>query len=292
MKILIYGAGTIGCLYAVLFSKAGYDITVYARGNRLESLQINGLLYESNGEIQKADVRIIGTLEKDDIYDFIFATVKGYQIHTVLRELSANGSPNIVTMVNTLEPYSEWEKLCGKGRLIPAFPGAGGSIENGVLKAALTPRIIQPTTFAEIDGSKSERLSELMAIFRKSKIPFQIVKDMHCWQLCHLAMVIPIADAYYKAVHPETVWNEKVVMLDTARQLKANFWKLYDSGIALSPVKMNLFRIVPISVLKAGLTATFKSKFGHIFMYKHSMNAPEEMRQLHKQFYQYIENSI
>ena len=126
-------------------------------------------------------------------------------------------------MVNSLEPYSEWEKLCGKGRLIPAFPGAGGSIENGVLKAALTPWIIQPTTFAEMDGNKSERLSELIAIFRKSKIPFQTVKDMHSWQLCHLAMVIPIADAYYKAAHPENVWNEKAVMLDTAQQMKTNF---------------------------------------------------------------------
>ena len=206
MKILIYGAGVIGCLYAVLFSKAGYDTTVYARGNRLESFQVNGLLYESNEEIQKADVKIIGTLKEDDIYNFIFLTVKEHQIHTALKELSSNKSPNIVTMVNSLEPYSEWEKLCGKGRLIPAFPGAGGSIENGVLKAALTPWIIQPTTFAEMDGSKSERLSELIAIFRKSKIPFQTVKDMHSWQLCHLAMVIPIADAYYKAAHPETVW--------------------------------------------------------------------------------------
>lgn len=292
MKILIYGAGVIGCLYAVLFRKAGYDTTVYARGNRLELLQINGLLYESKGEIQKADVRIIGTLEENDIYDFVFVTVKEHQIHTALKELSSNRSPNIVTMVNTLDPYSELEKLCGKGWLIPAFPGAGGSIENGVLKAALTPRIIQPTTVAEIDGSKPQRLSKLIAIFRKSKIPFQIVKDMYCWQLCHLAMVIPIADAYYKAVHPETVWNEKVVMLDTARQMKINFRKLYNSGIALSPAKMNLFRIVPISVLKAVLAVAFKSKFGHIFMYKHSMNAPEEMQQLHKQFYKYIENNI
>ena len=28
MRILIYGAGVIGCLYATLFSKAGYNTTV------------------------------------------------------------------------------------------------------------------------------------------------------------------------------------------------------------------------------------------------------------------------
>lgn len=36
MKLLIYGAGVIGCLYGTLFSKAGYDTTIYARGKRLE----------------------------------------------------------------------------------------------------------------------------------------------------------------------------------------------------------------------------------------------------------------
>ena len=32
MKLLIYGAGVIGCLYAALFGEAGYDTYVYARG--------------------------------------------------------------------------------------------------------------------------------------------------------------------------------------------------------------------------------------------------------------------
>ena len=31
MRLLIYGEGVIGCWYAVLFSKAGYDTTIYAR---------------------------------------------------------------------------------------------------------------------------------------------------------------------------------------------------------------------------------------------------------------------
>lgn len=38
MRLLIYGAGVIGCWYAVLFSKVGYDTTIYARGKRLELL--------------------------------------------------------------------------------------------------------------------------------------------------------------------------------------------------------------------------------------------------------------
>jgi len=290
MKLLIYGAGVIGCWYAVLFSKAGYDTTIYARGKRLEEFRKKGLRYKIKDSIHKADVKIIDKLEKDDRYNFIFLTVKENQVHIALKELSKNISPNIVTMVNTLEPYSNWEELCGKGRIIPAFPGAGGGFENGVLKAALTPRIIQPTTFSEISETKTERIGALSKIFGKSKIPYQIVTDMHRWQLCHLAMVVPIADAYYNANNPQKVWEEHKIMLETAKQMKSNFKTIHNLGLSLSPRKMNIFRLVPVPVLKAGLIITFKSNFGNVFMYQHSMNAPDEMRELHSQFYKYIES--
>ena len=39
MRILIYGAGVIGSLYAALFAEAGYDTNIYARGKRLEDLR-------------------------------------------------------------------------------------------------------------------------------------------------------------------------------------------------------------------------------------------------------------
>lgn len=42
MRILIYGAGVIGSLYAALFAEAGYDTNIYARGKRLEALRNNG----------------------------------------------------------------------------------------------------------------------------------------------------------------------------------------------------------------------------------------------------------
>lgn len=288
MRLLIYGAGVIGCFYATLFSKAGYHTTLYARGKRLETLNSVGLLYEVKGKIHKADVTVIERLEDNDRFDYIFLTVKGNQVHTALRELSSNISPNIVTMVNTIDEYNEWEEICGKGRIMPAFPGAGGSFDANVLIAALTPWVIQPTTLAEIDGSKTERLLKLSKILKKSGIPYQIVKDMHQWQLCHLAMVVPLVDAYYEAQNPKEAWRERRVMDKTARQMKKNFRTLYHMGITLSPRKMNLFRLLPVSILKTGLTVVFKSNFGDVFMYRHSIKAPDEMCQLHTQFYQYI----
>lgn len=288
MRILIYGAGVIGSLYAALFSASGVDTTVYARGRRLADLRQNGLRYEKGGRIQTADVRVLDVLMKDDIYDFIFLTVRENQLHEALVQLWENQSPYIVTMVNSLEDYSQWEALCGTGRIIPAFPGAGGGFEDGVLHGALTPRIIQPTTFGILTPEQEPEVKRLKALFKGAKIPYQQVADMHAWQLCHLAMVVPIADAYYEASDPANAGAERTVMAHTAEALRKNFRTLRRNGVRLSPAKMQIFRFLPLPVMQLVLKITFQSSFGDVFMYRHAMKAPDEMRQLHAQFYVYL----
>ena len=289
MRILIYGAGVLGSLYAALLAKAGYDISIYARGKRLEILKNDGLLYKKNQDLIKAKIKILEEVPDDDIYDFILLTVRENQLYEALTELKNNKSNTIVTMVNSLDSYKKWEDIVGTGRILPAFPGAGGSInDDGILDVSLTPRIIQPTTFAEISGNKSERTKQFSEILRHAHISYQKVTDMHLWQLCHLAMVVPIADAYYESDDPEKVGKEWKIMRKTAERLKRNFNFLRKQKGKLSPWKMNIFRFLPLPFLTIMLAVTFGSSFGDKFMYQHAMKAPDEMRELHKQFYAYM----
>ena len=289
MRILIYGVGVIGSLYAALLADAGYDTSIYARGKRLEILKNNGLLYKKNQDLIKAKIKILEEVPDDDIYDFIFLTVRENQLYEALSELKNNKSDTIVTMVNSLDSYKKWEDIVGKGRILPAFPGAGGSInDESILDASLTPRIIQPTTFAEIAGNKSERTKHFSKILKHAHIPYQEVKDMHMWQLCHLAMVVPIADAYYETDCPERAGRDWKIMKKTAERLKRNFIFLRKQEGKLSPWKMNIFRFLPLPFLTIMLAIIFESSFGDKFMYQHSVKAPDEMRELHKQFYNYV----
>lgn len=290
MRILIYGAGTIGCLYGALFSEAGVETAIYARGKRLELLREKGLRFCDQNRVKRARVKILSELSEEDRYDFIFLCVKQTQVHSALVELRKNRSPNIVTFVNSLEPYSHWEELCGAGRLIPGFPGAGGGFEQDILNASLTPYLIQPTSFGEIGGQLSERVRILASLFGRAKIPYQIIPDMHAWQICHLAMVVPLAQAYYEARVPSELWKDLSLMRKTARRLKRNFFILKWRGISLTPVKMNLFVYLPVSVMAKALSLIYRSEFANLFMYRHSMNAPEEMTGLKKQFYKYLFN--
>ena len=285
MRILVFGAGVIGSLYGALLAEAGYDVSVYARGRRLESLTQDGLIVKRKGEIRKVPIQVLSAIEPEDRYDLVFLTVRENQLHAALEELRQNDSPTIVTMVNSLETYDQWEAICGEGRIIPAFPGAGGGFDGNVLDAALTPRLIQPTTFGKTDG----RERELARILRRAKIPYQIVSDMHAWQLCHLAMVVPIADAYYEAADPENAGRDAALMRKTAKQIRDNLSEIAVRRIRLSPGKMQVFRLLPVPLVGWILGLVFESSFGDRFMYRHSMKAPDEMLKLHEQFYQWLE---
>ena len=195
-------------------------------------------------------------------------------------------------MVNSIDDYRNWEDICGKGRIIPAFPGAGGSIRNDILDAALTPSFVQPTTFGKISREKTVRINKLAGIFKKAKIPYKIVDDMHLWQICHLAMVVPIADAYYEAKYPKRAGYEHKLMLKTAKRLKRNFnfIKLWHGRVL--PRKFNIFLYAPTWLLATVTAFIFRSSFAYKFMYRHSMKAKDEMNNLHKQLYAYMKSKF
>ena len=97
-----------------------------------------------------------------------------------------------------------------------------------------------------------------------------------------------LADAYYEADCSERAGRDWKIMKKTAKRLKRNFNFLRKQSGRLSPSKMNIFCFLPLSILAIMLAITFESSFGDKFMYQHAMKAPDEMRELHKQFYDYV----
>ena len=132
----------------------------------------------------------------------------------------------------------------------------GGSINDDGIDAALTPRLIQDNICRNI---RSERTKQF---YLRHDIPYQKVTDMHLWQLCHLAMVVLIADAYYESDDPEKVEKEWKIMRKTAERLKRNFNFLRKQKGKLSPWKMNIFRFFTLAIFSEYMVVTFGSSFG------------------------------
>lgn len=285
MKILMFGSGVIGSIFGLRFSKINQQVSMYARGERLKELNSKGLLYKENKEIKQADVRIISNLSHNEKYDFIFVTVRYDQIETALEQIKLIDCDNIITMVNNPNGYEEWEKVVGVNRIIPAFPGAGGMIENGVLNFKITPAFIQSTTFGELNGRKSGRIKTLVKLFKEAKIPYSISSNMDAWQKCHLALVLPLAIGIYKdgGDNFSTSKNKKALNYMSST-LKGNFFKLKAMGIKITPKRFIFLQYVPSYILIYLLKTIYNTDFAGTVICEHALNARGEMDRLEIDF--------
>lgn len=297
-KILVYGAGAIGSIFAGKLKKAGYNITLLARGKRYEEICSKGLILKNaiTGRMEVYDVHCIKELEPTDTYDYIIVVVQNHQIDDILPILSENNSKNIVFVVNNPLGYDKYIKAVGKERVMIGFPSAGGERKNGVVTYFIgtgMARIMQTTTFGELDGSNSERLKLLINIFERAG--FQPVKssDMDSWQKTHIALVIPIALALHKFQSDNYLLSKsqktiKQMILATREGFKA----LKENNIVITPIKLN-FYYLPIWLLVMVYQILFKTRIAEYSMAKHTKAAMEEIRILEEQFFRlYKENDF
>ncbi len=81
MKVLIYGVGVIGTLYAAKLRDGGHLVTVLARGKRLMDIRCHVLMLEDivSGGLSTTQVDTTERLAPGDQYDVALITVRGDQ---------------------------------------------------------------------------------------------------------------------------------------------------------------------------------------------------------------------
>ncbi|HEU5102343.1 MAG TPA: 2-dehydropantoate 2-reductase N-terminal domain-containing protein [Roseiflexaceae bacterium] len=129
MKILIYGAGVLGSLYAVRLAQAGYDVTILARSQRLADLRARGIvLVDSHtGQQTTTRVNVVEQLAPEDAYDLIIVLMRRNQVDAILPALASNRhTPSILFMTNNAAGAATYVAALGTERVLLGFPGAGG----------------------------------------------------------------------------------------------------------------------------------------------------------------------
>lgn len=296
MRFLIYGAGTIGSIFAGKLAIKGYDVTILARGKRFEQIVKDGIILQRADSTQSEVTRmkVIDTLQEDDVYDYILVTMQKTQVESILPALSKNKSPNIVFVVNNALGYGEWAAAVGENRLMVGFPSAGGErregrvyyfIGRGILRA------FQTTTFGEYHGKKTERLRKLIKVFNKSGIPAVSSGNMDVWQKTHVSIVTSIANALYK--HDSDNYSLGKSYMDIhlmVRGIKEGLGVIRKLGYPITPAKLNYFKL-PACIIASVFKIVMGTKLAEITMAKHTVAARDEMMHLQREFDMLIEKS-
>ena len=295
MRWLIFGAGVLGSFYAVKLLACGHEVTVLARGRRAEQLRAEGLVVqEYERSCLRARVDVIESLHPDAFYDHALVLVRNDQVESVLPSLTANkATRSLVFMFNNLAGPQRLIDVLGHDRVVLGFPGAAGErAADGSVVATVLPSLIQKTTVGEIDGRASPRIRALAAALKEAGFPTAISSHMDAWLKSHVALVSPIADAFYAAggdLKSLAVSRSRVTaMLHSVRRA---FSALRVQDVPVTPAKLRGLELLPVWLLVGACQWALRTSFADLIVARHATVAREEMAALSEQLHEMVARS-
>lgn len=184
MKFLIAGAGAIGAYIGALMNRAGYDITLFARGAHLQAMQAGGVRVKSSAGDFEAHPKITGTLEEIGPVDVLVLGVKAHGLTQLAPQLAPVIGPE-TTVVSTQNGVPWWffqgfggkwndlrlERVDPRGAIASAIEARRvlGSIVYFSTEV-ISPGVIQHIegnriSLGEPDGTRSERSRRIAEAF-------------------------------------------------------------------------------------------------------------------------------
>jgi 2-dehydropantoate 2-reductase len=249
MRILVFGAGVLGSLYAGQLAAARQDVALLARRRRLEQLRRNGLMLlgEATGREAKPLVKVVEDLRPEDDYDLVLVVVREEQTADALPVLAANRHvPCFLFLHNRASGPEALTAALGQERVLLGFPGAGGVREGALVRYRLIRE--QRTTLGELNGRITPRLYQIAATLRSAGFPVVLSGCMDAWLKTHALFITIVAGAIYAAggscaalaASPDGV-------PDMVRAMRQGFRALQRQGTAIEPRKLAaLFLWLPL----------------------------------------------
>ncbi|MGK3994173.1 ketopantoate reductase family protein [Sorangium sp. So ce1024] len=240
MKIAIVGPGGIGSTFALQLARAGHEVTVVARGRRLEQLQRDEAIVTAAGE--RAAVRVSAALDATTAWDLVLVTVLASQVDAVLPALAASAARTVMFMFNTFEPLGRLRDAVGAERFAFGFPAILASLDDGKLTSKIVTRGVL-TTVTDAAWAK---------VFADAGIPAVVHHDMESWLRTHAALVVPVMVAIGTSYARQAgvSWAEA---MNLARAMEEGLRLVRQLGNTITPEPVAVLSRLPARVLAAFL---------------------------------------
>ncbi len=155
MKILIAGAGGLGCYFGGLLKHHSFDVDFLARGSHLEAIKRDGLKIKSvHGDFTVPSVEAFSDIDPDrPPYDIILLSSKTTDLDSLSRKLkdSLKTDGNILHIQNGLDAYNKITKYFKPNQIITGIAYIVSTIESpGTILQKSNVRKLQ---FGNMDGS-------------------------------------------------------------------------------------------------------------------------------------------
>jgi 2-dehydropantoate 2-reductase len=283
MKILVYGAGVVGTLYAARLQEAGHQVTVLARNSRLADVRRHGLVLEDvvTGVRSVTHISIVDRLYAEDSYDIALVAVRKDQLSAVMPDLASNtGIPTVLFMLNNPLGSAKLVNALGPGRVLLGFPGAGGELQGHIVRYAMIAQ--QRTTVGEPTGMQTARPQALVKVLRAAGFRTRTDSDMDAWLSAHAFFVTSASGAIYLAGGDCVQLSRNQPLLKLMVQgTREGFNAVSALGRPVHPLALSfLFTRLPAQVTVYYWRHFFSNPMAEYVFARHARGASVEMRTL------------
>ncbi|WP_051186383.1 ketopantoate reductase family protein [Nocardia tenerifensis] len=242
LRVAVIGPGGIGSTFAFHLSRAGHDVTVVARGDRLQRLRCDEAIVTVTGE--RAAVHVADALDPTTAWDLVLVTVLAAEVEVLLPSLADCAAHTIMFMFNTFRSLDRLRDTVGTQRAVFGFPAIVAGIEEGELSSTIlrrgAPTIVSDRRWA--------------TVFSEAGIPSSTQPDMQSWLRTHVALVVPLMLAAHSASrNGRGVDRHEAAKL--ARALREGLHLVRELGNSLTPSAFAILDRLPVPVIAAILWA-------------------------------------
>ena len=287
MRILIYGAGNIGCLYAAKLAQSGQDVTILARGDRYDALCDHGITLVDgvSGERTSTSIAVVDRLDPADAYDLVLVVLPKSALVEVLPILAENQhTPSVMFFGNDASGPEPMISALGRERVLLGFPGAAAVPHDGAVRYVITSRREQPTTIGELDGGRSERIAAIARALEGAGFPASICANMDAWLKTHVAKILPTAGAlFYAGGHAEQLATNHEALRLMVRAIREGLEVLRANDIPITPSNHHILRWLPESLIVFIMKRMFSGETMAIKV-GHAAHARREFQLLTQEF--------
>ena len=288
MRILVYGAGVLGCELAhLLLQNKKNDVTLLARGEWKDRIDQKGLVIRHWAQRKTTvdRIRTIDALAPEDFYDLIFVVMQAGQLPEVLPALKANKSQYFVFVGNDPHAKQVLEAMQRPADKIAfGFQGTAGRRENGqVISVHVGVDMTVGGATAPLSGTFRTRLK---TAFDGVKYKLNFYGDMDEWLKCHIAFILPVCYVCYACNGDLTraTKQQRAAILDAAYECCLMLKTL---GIPVNDAD-NTDNFKPGTSARRKMDAMLlvmaKTPLGRLCASDHAMHAVGEMRYLDEAF--------
>jgi 2-dehydropantoate 2-reductase len=282
MKILIYGAGVLGSILAARLSTGKHEISLLARGQRLNDLRQHGIVLvdDLSGEQQIRHVNLVEALKPDDAYDLVLVSMRKNQVADVLPVLAANQhTPAIVFLGNNAAGPDAYIRALGRERVLMGFVGAGGAREGHIVRHVRgTDKKPASIYIGELDDQTRPRLQFIADAFEETGFQVHVSPNIDAWLKSHAAFILPAAAALILAggdnYRLSRTRDGLVLMI---RAIRECFGALRALGVPLLPRSVGWFARLPEPILVLMFARLMNTHAAEIAMARHANAAHDEM---------------